>query len=158
MEGARPALPGDLAVCGRLLEEARQTARMLRGGPELLATWGALGASQPVDEQWLIDHWTGSDRILFSGTFDEVVVGVGAGHVATRGSERVGTIDCCYVEADARGVGVGTALAEALVQWFNAADCVAVDAPALPGDRATKQLFESLGLSARLLILHRRLP
>ena len=163
MEGARPALPVDFPVCARLLAEARDQARSLRGGPELLAACPlrapAPGAdSARLDEHWLAEHWTGADRVLLVGTIDGVVVGVGAGRVTTRGDGRVGVVDCCYVEAEARGVGVGTALAEYLVRWFTDAGCVALDAPALPGDRATKQLFESQGLSARVLVLHRRLP
>ena len=158
MERARLALPEDLSACARLLLEARDHAGALRGGPELLAESALPPEADPVDEQWLAAHWTGPDRILLAGTIDEVIVGVGAGHVTTRGAERVGVVDCCYVETDARGVGVGTALAESLLSWFSAARCIAVDAPALPGDRAMKQLFESQGLSARLLVLRRRLP
>ncbi len=158
MEAARPALPGDLAACARLLEEARARALESRGGPELLATSRLPPNSQAVDEAWLAEHWTGAGRVLLAGTIDDVVVGIGAGRLTTRGNQRIGTVDCCYVEAGARGVGVGSALAESLLRWFAASGCVAVDALALPGDRASKQLFESQGLSARLLVLHRRLP
>ncbi len=158
MEAARPALQGDFPACARLLEEARDRAFALRGGRELLVGCALPPPPLPVGERWLVEHWTGTERMLLAGTLDQVVVGLGAGHVTVRGSERVGAIDCCYVEADARGVGVGSALAESLVRWFTASGCVAVDAPALPGDRVTKQLFESQGLSARLLVLHRRLP
>jgi GNAT superfamily N-acetyltransferase len=158
VEAARRALPSDLAACARLLEKARDRVGALRGGPELLAACALPPAPLPVDEQWVVEHWTGEQRILLVGTIDGVVVGLGAGRVTARGAERVGSVDCCYVEADARGVGVGSALAGSLVQWFAAAGCVAVDAPALPGDREMKQLFESQGLSARLLVLHRRLP
>jgi GNAT superfamily N-acetyltransferase len=160
VEGARPAQPGDLAACARLLGAARDAAGTVRGGPELLATCPMLlpPASEPLDAQWLARHREGPGRMLLAGTIDEVVVGVAAGHLVTRADERVGHVDCCYVEPAARGVGVGGALAGALLAWFVDAGCVAVDAPALPGDRATKQLFESLGLSARLLVLRRRLP
>jgi GNAT superfamily N-acetyltransferase len=158
MEGARPARPEELPACARLLEEARERAATLRGGPELLATWPLPTAPAPITEQWLTQHWSGDDRVLLVGTIDRVAVGVGAGHVTPRAGERVGVIDCCYVETAARGVGVGTALAESLVAWFTTAACSAIDAPALPGDRETKQLFESQGLSARLLVLRRRLP
>ncbi len=153
VEGARPALPEDLAACARLLREARERARALRGGSELLAS--CLGAAADIDDRWVGETLTGADRMLLVGTIDGVVVGVGAGHVETR--DRVGTIDCCYVEEGARGVGVGTVLATSLIRWFSDAGCRAVDAQALPGDRGTKQLFESQGLSARLLVLHRRL-
>lgn len=158
MEAARRALPGDLTACGRLLGEARDRGIALRGGPALLADCELPAPPSPVDEVWLATHWEGAERALFAGTIDDEVVGVAMGRLAHRDAERVGAVVCCYVETDARGVGVGTALAEELFGWFRANGCAAVDAPALPGDRATKQLFESQGLSARLLILHRRLP
>jgi GNAT superfamily N-acetyltransferase len=61
------------------------------------------------------------------------------------------------VEAGARGVGVGTALMDAAVVWCTEKGCATVDAPALPGDRTTKQRFEAAGFTARLLTLSRRL-
>jgi hypothetical protein len=44
-----------------------------------------------------------------------------------------------------------------LVDWFAAHGCTDVDAVALPGDRSSKQLLESSGFKARLLVLHRSL-
>lgn len=158
MEEARPALPGDLSVCARLLGEARDRLIELRGGPELLAGCTLPPPPEPVDEQWVADRWTGPQGVLLVGTIDGVVVGLGAGRVTANRDARVGTIECCYVEPGARGVGVGSSLAGSLVRWFAAEGCAAVDAAALPGDRGVKQLFESQGLSARLLVLHRRLP
>jgi GNAT superfamily N-acetyltransferase len=162
VEGARPAMRGDLADCARLLEEARSRAFELRGGPEYLQSLQPgcrlPAPSDPIDEAWVKAQWTGTDRVLLVGTIDDTVVGVGAGRIVPQGLAQVGRVDCCYVESDARGIGVGTALAELLVSRFVAAGCVGVDALALPGDRATKQLFESQGLSARLLILRRPLP
>jgi GNAT superfamily N-acetyltransferase len=158
VESARRALPGDLEACARLLRTARDRAAELRGGRELLAACTLPEPPLTVDEQWLADRWSGPHGLLLAGTIDDVVVGVGAGRARAHGTELVGTVDCCYVEAAARGVGVGAAMIEALVGWFASQGCVRVDAPALPGDRATKQLFESQGLSARLLVLHRRLP
>jgi GNAT superfamily N-acetyltransferase len=66
-------------------------------------------------------------------------------------------VEFCYVEADARGVGVGTALMAAAVDWSAGRGCEEVDALALPGDRATKQRLEAAGFTARLLTLSRRL-
>ena len=68
-----------------------------------------------------------------------------------------GLIECCYVEAGARGVGVGTALMDAAVAWCAEKGCAVVDALALPGDRTTKQRLEGSGFTARLLTLSRRL-
>jgi hypothetical protein len=95
------------------------------------------------------------DRVLLVGLFDEVVVGLAAGRVA---DDRIGQVDCCYVETGARGVGVGESLIGSLLGWFGERGCTGVDALALPGDRSTKQLLENAGFKARLLVLHRRLP
>ena len=153
MEGARPARPEELSRCAELLGDARAALSGRRGGAQLLAVqeWS------PGD---MAAAWSAhADRILLAGLIDEVVVGVAAGHLRAGGpgpAPWVGLVDCCYVEPTARGVGVGTALARAIVEWFTGRGCAGVDVPALPGDRSTKQLFESLGFSARLLILHRQ--
>ena len=122
----------------------------MRGGPALVGQWTA-------DD--LIAHWTeaGDGAGLFVGEFEGAVVGV-LGVVAQPGDDaRRGRIECCYVEAPARAVGVGTALMEAAVSWCTAAGCDEVDALALPGDRLTKQRLEAAGFTARLLTLSRRL-
>lgn len=176
MEGVRRAAPGDLERCAALLEAARQDALTRRGGPLLLldacTTTDGVDATAAALGRWIA---AGDDRVLLAGTFDGVVVGLGAAHVrATTESggpadpasaadpagvaDRMGVVDCCYVEPAARRVGVGGALASALVAWLTERGCAGVDVLALPGDRETKQLFESEGFSARLLVLHRPLP
>jgi GNAT superfamily N-acetyltransferase len=167
MEGVRPAEDGDLARCAELLAAARDAARTQRGGPMALSAppWSSVptGEGDGDDDLAVLGPWKsdGHDGVLLAGLYDGAVVGVGAGRVRVGGGanpERVGVIDCCYVEPGAREVGVGNALVTALVSWFSERGCTGVDAPALPGDRRTKQLFEAAGLSARLLVLHRRLP
>jgi GNAT superfamily N-acetyltransferase len=92
-----------------------------------------------------------------------VVVGLVAGYVAgygvvrleaLRGGELIGVVDDLYTEAPFRGVGVGQAVMEALVGFCRARGCVGVDSLALPGDRETKNFFESFGLKARALLVH----
>ena len=61
------------------------------------------------------------------------------------------------METGARGVGVGTTLMDAAVDWCSERGCDTVDALALPGDRTTKQRLEAAGFTARLLTLSRRL-
>jgi GNAT superfamily N-acetyltransferase len=150
VERARPATEADRAACGRLLGEALVGAASMRGGPALV------GERTPDD---LIARWSepGERAGLFVGEFEGAVVGV-LGVVAepAEGACR-GRIECCYVEAPARAVGVGAALMEAAVSWCTAAGCEEVDALALPGDRLTKQRFEAAGFTARLLTLSRRL-
>jgi GNAT superfamily N-acetyltransferase len=152
MEAARLARPDDALACQTLLEGALATVRTQRGGAALA---GEISAGTLI-EQWLVP----SDQLaLYVGEFGGAVVGLLAVCTFVRpGAEAPsGQVECCYVEEEARGVGVGSALMESAVQWCQAAGCADMDARALPGDRATKQRLEAAGFSARLLILNRRL-
>jgi GNAT superfamily N-acetyltransferase len=151
MELARPARAEDRQACTRLLSLALVAAESMRGGAALV------GDNTTVS---LLECWTRSDdgAHLVVGEYEGAVVGllaVTAGD-GPRGLTN-GLIECCYVETGARGVGVGTALMEAALRWCAERGCAGVDAPALPGDRTTKQRLEAAGFSARLLTLNRRL-
>jgi GNAT superfamily N-acetyltransferase len=54
-------------------------------------------------------------------------------------------------------VGIGELVMDALVAWAQDHGCEAIDAVALPGDRETKNFFERFGLTARAIVVHRRL-
>jgi N-acetylglutamate synthase-like GNAT family acetyltransferase len=151
MEGVRRAEIADLDRCRELVAEAIGASSVQRGASLLVAAAGG-GAHELVD-RWHDDP----SAVLLAGTYDGVVVGVAAGTLAALDGRRLGRVECCYVEPDARAVGVGSTLVETLVAWFAEQGCTDVDALALPGDRSTKQLFESSGFKARLLVLHRSL-
>jgi GNAT superfamily N-acetyltransferase len=147
VEHVRVAGAGDLARCAELLAQGLAEIRDRRGG-ELLTT--------DADAAALVAEWSGGeDRQLLVGLFGGETVGLAAGDVR-RVPAVTGRVQCCYVEPPARGVGVGSALLESLLGWFDRRGCAGVDAAALPGDRSTKQLYESAGFKARLLVLHRR--
>ena len=149
MERARLAQTDDRAACARLLDEVRDGARAMRGGAALLG---------PETTETLIERWNGPRTGLFVGEYEGAVVGLLAVSLNERVAGRVrGLIECCYVEPDARGVGVGSSLMEAAVAWGQDQGCTDLDALALPGDRQTKQRFEAAGFTARLLTLSRRL-
>lgn len=98
-------------------------------------------------------------RAVWVGTVESQVVAYGLGHVERLDEGPLhGVLDELYVEPEARGVGVGEAVLDALLQWFSAQGCDGVDAMALPGDRAVKSFLEAGGFKARLLVLHRSLP
>ena len=63
-----------------------------------------------------------------------------------------------FVEADARDVGVGEALMAAVTDWAVAARLRRHRrAWRCPGDRGTKNFFETFGLAARAIIVHKDL-
>jgi GNAT superfamily N-acetyltransferase len=69
----------------------------------------------------------------------------------------LGVIEDIYVDPGARAVGLGEALMDHLLRWCRDQGCFGVDSLALPGDRATKNFFESFGLVARAIVVHRPL-
>jgi len=151
METVRPAGETDRQACTRLLAQALVGAAAMRGGAALV------GDATPVT---LLERWMGPGQAshLAVGEYDGVTVGLVAVTTAEPAQgRRSGLIECCYVEAGARGVGVGSALLEDAVAWCAGRDCTDVDALALPGDRPTKQRLEGAGFTARLLTLSRRL-
>jgi ribosomal protein S18 acetylase RimI-like enzyme len=74
-----------------------------------------------------------------------------------RDSTTLGRIIDLYVDPGAREVGVGELLADACLEWCGARGCRGVDALVLPGNRATKNFFEGLGLTARAIVVHKSL-
>ncbi|HEY3942314.1 MAG TPA: GNAT family N-acetyltransferase [Acidimicrobiales bacterium] len=161
MEAIRPATEGDLARCAELVSWAIETSTPKRGGGELARLGILAGTAVPDDvgsPSALVARWSADAEdelaVLLVGTIDGVVVGVAAG-TRDPSAGRSGRIECCYVEPEAREVGVGGHLVEALMSWFGSHDCSDVDALALPGDRSTKQLLEASGFKTRLLVLHR---
>ena len=120
-----------------------------RGG-SLLVTGDRLAAEvgdQPGRLDALLDD--ARSRVMV-GTLDHVVIGFAVCHVVDDGDQaRRGVLDACYVEPEARGVGVGRLLLEALLAWLEERGCDGVDGVALPGDRGAKNFYESAGFKAR---------
>jgi len=153
VESARPATNDDLAQVAELSRKARQQLVAARGGAMLLAR-EARGDAEEDFRAALED----AARCVLVGTLDDVVVGF-----ATVTTERLrdgavlGVVGDLFVEDEARGVGVGEALMDAVLAWCSERGCQAVDALALPGDRSTKNFFEGSGFTARLLVMHHRI-
>jgi ribosomal protein S18 acetylase RimI-like enzyme len=154
VETARPAAIGDLPTVVTLARALRAEWRSIRGG-EL---WEVREARpEPLEAGFaalISDH----EAALVVGTIDDSVLGYGSAYVETlRDGSRLGVIEELYVEPDARAVGVGEAIAEALVAFCRAQHCAGIDARALPGHREAKNFFERAGFTARALIMHKPL-
>ncbi len=152
MEGARPARFEDLDRCRTLVGEWLESLAARRGGDRLLE------ALPGIDAPSLVEQWASTaGRLLVVGTIDAQVVGVAAGSILASPARRVGRLECCYVEPEARTVGVGEAMVREVLALWSGQGCTEIDALALPGDRSLKALLEGTGFKTRLLTLHRPL-
>ena len=155
MEGARPASEADLPLIAELCRRALGEVRSQERGGHLLALREA--RPEPVEES-LAKALTQPDTMVLAGTIDSEVLGYAVGRTETlRDGTTLGVVDDAFVEPEARSVGVGTAVMGQLLEWFSSKGCIGVDAPALPGARATKNFFEATGFTARLIVMHHRL-
>jgi GNAT superfamily N-acetyltransferase len=92
------------------------------------------------------------------GTLVGLIDGALLGYACVETVEhRQAVMRALYVDPEAREVGLGESLMEAVLDWCRANGCVGVDATALPGDRETKNFFETNSLVARAIIVHRDL-
>ncbi len=154
MEAARPARRDELPRLAELADAAIAELTATKGG----AMWSRREARpEPVAES-LAAALDADDQLVLVGTVDDVVIGYAAVRVETlRSGERLGVVDDIYVEPGARAVGVGEAMMDAVLDWCRHQGCIGVDSLALPGNRETKNFFESFGLVARAIIVHRSL-
>jgi GNAT superfamily N-acetyltransferase len=157
MEAARQAVRADGDRCAELCQGALDSLQGHRGGPLFSRRETGLVAKALLRPGGLDRLLADGRRRVLVGTIDDMVVGLALGRIDAVGEASLGIIDACFVEPDARGVGVGRALVDDLVAWFTSSGCRGVDVTALPGDRQTKNFLESSGFKARLLTLHRPL-
>lgn len=152
MESARVANATDLDRLVELAREAIEELRPTKGGDVWART---AGRAEPLDEALraaVVDH----DHLAVVGSVDEAVVGYGvARYNELRDGGRLGVIGDLFVEPEFRGVGVGEAMMDLLVDWCEEQGCFGVDSVALPGNRPTKNFFESFGLVARAIVVHK---
>lgn len=152
---ARPATKDDLPRIAELARTVRDEMAELRGGALFLTREAR---PEPVVEG-LAAELDDDAHALFAGTIDDVVIGYAAVRAEPlRTGDVLGVLTDLYVEPEARAVGVGEELMAAALEWCTAKGATAVDTYALPGDRDTKNFFEMSGFTARLLVMHHRMP
>ncbi len=151
---ARAATPDDLDILSELATLAIQELAPNRGGD----VWRRHQARSLPPTPSLADDLAADDCAVSVGTIDGVVVGYGVIRTeALRDETTLAVISDLYTLPDAREVGVGEAVMDDLLAWARTRGCFGVDSLALPGDRHTKNFFESFGLVARAIVVHRRL-
>jgi GNAT superfamily N-acetyltransferase len=93
------------------------------------------------------------------GMIDDAIIGFGVcERQTTRAGSHRAVIHELYVEPDARAIGVGELMLDEITSWAIEMQCRGIDAIALPGARETKNFFETAGMTARMLVVHRDLP
>ena len=151
-EAARTAVEADIPDVVELASAATDEKVGQKGG----VLWARREGRPAPPEAALRSALESPDQEVAVGTLDGVVVGYGVVRIETlRDGGLLGVIDDIYVDPAARAVGVGETLMNHLIDWCRARGCFGVDSLALPGDRATKNFFESFGLVARAIVVHK---
>ena len=154
MEGVRRAVPEDADRLAQLTAEAVAEQVEGRGG----RIWSQREARGVPAQVTLAAAITDPGQLVLAGTIDDAVIG----YVVTRteplaDGTLLGVVTDIYVEPEARGIGVGEVMIDEVLSWCAEQGCVGVDALALPGNRNTKNFFETFGFKARALVVHRSL-
>jgi ribosomal protein S18 acetylase RimI-like enzyme len=154
MESARLATVDDAPAIEAIAERQRERMEGERGASIFLQREAGL---DPLRDR-LDRALAGSTGTALVGCYDDVVFGYGLiTWEELADGRQVGRITDLVVDAEARGSGIGEAMMDLIVETAEARGCAGIDAMALPGDRETKNFFESFGLKARLLVVHRSL-
>ncbi len=152
-EATRAATGDDVAAVASLAREGRAAVEAARGG-EL---WLARQAPPEPLEATFADAIECPTSLLQLGCIDQVPLGFLLVEIDEQDGQRLAVAREMYVTPDARGVGLAELMMDAAIEWARSEDCMGIDSYALPGDRATKNFFESFGLVARGIVVHRRL-
>ena len=153
-ESCRPAMEEDLPRLVELVDAAVTDLQAGRGG----AVWARYNARRPPYEAALRSELSSPDHHVLVGLLDDTIMGYGVARVERLADDGLlGVVSDLYTEPGARELGIGEATMQALVDWCGSRGCFGVDSLALPGDRHSKNFFESFGLVARAIIVHRPL-
>lgn len=135
MIGVRLADPTDADVVAELRTLARAALGDARGADQFLAAEGVTEHASPV---------------VVLGTIDGDPVGIAT--LVLDG--RRALLSELFTHPRARGVGVGHAMLAEAQRLAHEQGCTELDSFALPGDRDTKNFFESHAMKSRLLVVH----
>lgn len=152
MESARVATEADIDVVESINHRRRVEMADQRGAAMYLAR----EASTPPVTARLKQSIGADNALVVAGCYDDVVFGYAvADFEQLTDGTTLAVLTDFVVDADARGSGIGEAMMNLLLEEAEAAGCRGIDSVALPGDRETKNFFESFGLKARMLTVHR---
>lgn len=154
MEGARRATVDDVIDIVDLLRQGTGELRPNRGG----AVWSRREAHAEPVEPIVAAAVADPAATVIVGTVDDVIVGYALMRYETlHDGDVLATISDLYVDPQARGIGIGEAMMDQLEADARQHGAVGLDAIVLPGDRSSKNFFETAGLTARAILVHRSL-
>jgi GNAT superfamily N-acetyltransferase len=155
LEAVRPATPDDVGIVAGLARAGIAELSATKGG----TVWARReGRSEPLEDS-VLAAIEDSNALSLVGTIDDVVVGYARAQVeVVSDGGRLARLTDLYVEPGAREVGIGELLLDTVLSWATEGGCFGIDSIALPGNRETKNFFESAGMVARAIIVHRALP
>ena len=151
-ESVRVAELSDREVLRSLAAEARVELSNKRGGDVV----ERLDPQRADSRAEIVSAVEDPAATLLLGDIDGTPVGYGLMNLRTvvDGSLHA-TVEEIFVLPEARSVGVGEAIIETLLADASERGAAAIQSMALPGDRATKNFFESQGMVARSILVHR---
>lgn len=147
----RRAEGNDAPELALLEQQARESVVDVRGGAALLAEQPAVG-----DASAWAEAIADAGRAVWVATIDDVPVGL-LELSLPEAAGGTGVVRQVFVRAEARELGFGDELLAQAIGATVAAGGVVIESHALPGDRDTKNLFERAGVTARKLIVAKRL-
>jgi GNAT superfamily N-acetyltransferase len=142
----RPAVASDDSIVRALATAAGAALSDERGG--------VLHREHDLDGFDPVAHREGVRAVTLAGMLDDVVLGYACVEAVDHDQA---VLRALYVDPAAREVGLGETLIGSVLEWCREQRCVGLDAVALPGDRETKNFFETQGLVARAITVHRDL-
>lgn len=155
-ESHRPARRDDVDLLVRIAVDHAARIAGERGADLMLRR--ELSYSEDELRERLVAAIEEPDSLLLVGTYDGVVFGYAlADFEKLDDGGTLARVEQLVVEPEAREVGIGETIMNAVVDQARSRGCLGIDAMALPGDRETKNFFESFGLKARQLVVHRSL-
>ncbi|MEM9563011.1 MAG: GNAT family N-acetyltransferase [Actinomycetota bacterium] len=152
MESARRATGDDIPAMEAIADRLREAIVDQRGGAMFLQR----EAGPWPDRDRLAEAVEGRSAAAVAGCYDGIVFGYAiVAYEELLDGTTLARLTDFVVDEEIRGSGIGEAMMNLILELAEDRGCIGIDSVALPGDRSTKNFFESFGLKARLLTVHR---
>ena len=144
----RSATVADVQALSDLEIEARLEITSFRGHESLL------NANELISPNWISVISDHSKLVLVAESSGQIV-GYSKGDINLESG--ICVVNHIYVDPMARQIGIGAGLITEIARLAKSRGCKTLDALALPGDRKMKNLYERVGMPARLLVASKTL-